>query len=71
MSLLVVPDELLQIREVFRSFIDREVRPVEEVHREEINETGTFDGVKDERRKLQGRAASRGIRAIARIPGVF
>ena len=64
MSLLAVPDELVQIRDVFRSFIDREVRQAEEAHREEINETGTFEGVKDERRRLQRRSAELGFWAM-------
>jgi alkylation response protein AidB-like acyl-CoA dehydrogenase len=56
-----LPDELVQIREAFRSFIDREVRPAEEAHRQQINETGTFDGIKDERRRLQKRSAELGF----------
>ena len=43
------------------SFIDREVRPVEERHRQEIHETGTFEAHKDERAKLRKRSAELGF----------
>jgi acyl-CoA dehydrogenase len=64
LSLLAIPDELTEIRASFRSFIEREVRPAEETHREEINETGTFDGVKAERRRFQKRSAELGFWAM-------
>ena len=61
MSLLAIPDELLEVRAAFRSFIEREVIPSEDDHREEINDTGTFEGVKEERRRLQRRSAELGF----------
>jgi alkylation response protein AidB-like acyl-CoA dehydrogenase len=64
LSLLAIPDELTEIRATFRSFIEREVRPAEESHREEINETGTFEGVKAERRRFQKRSAELGFWAM-------
>jgi acyl-CoA dehydrogenase len=60
-SLLAIPDELLEVRATFRSFIEREVAPVEDAHREEINETATFKGIKEERRRLQKRSAELGF----------
>jgi acyl-CoA dehydrogenase len=63
-SLLAITDELLEVRAAFRSFVEREVKPAEETHREEINETGTFVGMKDERRRLQRRSAELGFWAM-------
>jgi acyl-CoA dehydrogenase len=63
-TLLAIPDELLEVRATFRSFLEREVMPAEEAHREEINETGTFGGVKDERRRFQRRSAELGFWAM-------
>src|SRR5437762_2659400 len=42
-------------------FIDREIRPLEESHRPEIQETGTFEGITDERLKLRKRSAELGF----------
>ncbi len=55
MSLLNIPDEILELRDTLRDFIDREIRPVEEAHIQEIQETGTFEGAKEERLKLRKR----------------
>jgi acyl-CoA dehydrogenase len=60
-SLQDIPDELLELRQSLRDFIDREIRPVEEAHRQEIQETGTFDTVKEERLKLRKRSAELGF----------
>ena len=57
MALLDLPGELLELRQSLRDFIDREIRPVEEAHRQEIQETGTFDTVKEQRLKLRKRSA--------------
>jgi acyl-CoA dehydrogenase len=56
-----IPDELLELRQTLRDFIDREIRPVEESHRQEIQETATFETVKDERLKLRKRSAELGF----------
>jgi len=56
-----IPKELLELRQSVRDFIDREIRPVEEAHRQEIQETGTFDTVKEERLKLRKRSAELGF----------
>ena len=45
MSPVSIPDELLELRQTLRDFIDREIRPVEESHRQEIQETATFESV--------------------------
>jgi acyl-CoA dehydrogenase len=56
-----IPEELRDLRQSVRDFIDREIRPVEEAHRQEIQETGTFDTVKEERLKLRKRSAELGF----------
>jgi len=56
-----IPAELVELRSSLRQFIDREVRPLEESHRREIQETGTFDTYKDERLKLRKRSAELGF----------
>jgi len=59
--LLDIPEELLELRQTLRDFIDREIRPLEEAHRQEIQETGTFETVKEERMKLRKRSAELGF----------
>ena len=59
--LLNIPDELFELRASVRQFIDREIRPLEESHRPEIQETGTFEGITDERLKLRKRSAELGF----------
>jgi alkylation response protein AidB-like acyl-CoA dehydrogenase len=60
-SLLNIADELLELRSSLRQYIDREIRPLEESHAQEIQETGTFEGQKDERLKLRKRSAELGF----------
>jgi len=59
--LLNIPDELLELRQTLHDFIDREIRPLEESHRQEIQETGTFETYKDERLKARKRSAELGF----------
>ena len=61
MILLDIPEELLDLRQTLREFIDREIRPLEEAHRPGIQETGTFDTVREERLKLRKRSAELGF----------
>ena len=56
-----IPEELVELRQSLRDFIDREVRPAEEAHRTEIQETGSFAGYKDERQKMRKRSADLGF----------
>jgi alkylation response protein AidB-like acyl-CoA dehydrogenase len=58
---IAIPQELLDLRSSLRDFIDREVRPVEEGYRQEIQETGTFEAYKDERLKMRKRSAELGF----------
>jgi len=59
--LLNIPEELVELRSSLRQFIDREVRPREEPHLQEIQETATFEGVKEERLKMRKRSAELGF----------
>jgi acyl-CoA dehydrogenase len=59
--LLNIPEELIELRSSLRQFLDREVRPVEDQYRQEIQETGTFEAVKDEALKLRKRSAELGF----------
>jgi acyl-CoA dehydrogenase len=56
-----IQEELLELRSALERFIDREVRPVEESHRQEIQETATFDALGDERLKMRRRSAELGF----------
>src|SRR5437763_969806 len=60
-ALVNIPDELLELRSTVRDFIDREVRPIEESHREEIQDSGTFKDAKQEALKLRKRSAELGL----------
>src|SRR5438309_8248722 len=60
-ALVTIPEELLELRGSVRDFLDREVRPVEEEYREEIQETGTFGEAKQEALKLRKRSAELGF----------
>ncbi len=64
MALLNIPEELLELRSSLRQFIDREARPIEDAHRQEIQETGTFETAKEEGLKLRKRSAEVGFYGI-------
>jgi acyl-CoA dehydrogenase len=59
-----VPDELRDIRSTFGQFIEREVQAVEDAHRQELQETGVFEGLSEERKKLRRRSAELGFWGI-------
>lgn len=61
MPLLNIPEELFALRQTLRDFIVRDVRPVEEAHRQEILESGTFAAYKDERQKMRKRSVDVGF----------
>ncbi|HSL67575.1 MAG TPA: acyl-CoA dehydrogenase family protein, partial [Actinomycetota bacterium] len=64
MPVLRIPEEIEELRSSFRQFIDREVRPVEEANRQELQETGTFAAVDEERDRLRRRSADLGFWAV-------
>lgn len=64
MPLLNISDELIELRSSLRQFLDREVRPIEDAHRQEIQETGTFETAKEENLKLRKRSAELGFYSL-------
>jgi acyl-CoA dehydrogenase len=58
--LIDIPSELIDLRNSFRRFLDREVRPVEESYRQELLEA-RYEWIKEERRKLRKRSAELGF----------
>ena len=61
MPLLNIPEEVLELRSTLRDFVEREIRPIEDAHRQEILETGTFGAIKGESLKLRKRSAELGF----------
>jgi acyl-CoA dehydrogenase len=59
-SVIQIPEELIELRASLRQFVDREVRPVEESYRRDLLD-GNYDFVKDERKKLRKRSAELGF----------
>ncbi|HEX9823327.1 MAG TPA: acyl-CoA dehydrogenase family protein [Actinomycetota bacterium] len=60
MPLLSIPDELIELKKTLREFIDREIVPVEDSHRQRILE-GDYAPLKDERSKIRKRSAELGF----------
>jgi len=56
-----IPDEVLELRSSLRQFVDREVRPVEEGYRQEIQESGTFAAYLEEKLKMRKRSSEVGF----------
>jgi acyl-CoA dehydrogenase len=56
-----IPDEVLELRSSLRHFVDREVRPVEEGYRQEIQESGTFAAYLEEKLKMRKRSSEVGF----------
>jgi acyl-CoA dehydrogenase len=61
MSVIAIPDEILELRSSLRQFIEREVRPLEEQHVREINEAGTYEGMAQDKLRLRRRSAELGF----------
>src|SRR6266536_2424580 len=61
MSVLELPEELVALRDAIRSFIQREVAPKEAAYAQEIQETGTFSELEQEKRALRKRSATEGF----------
>jgi acyl-CoA dehydrogenase len=59
-TVIHIPEELIELRASLRQFVDREVRPVEESYRRDLLE-GDYDFIKEERRKLRKRSAELGF----------
>jgi acyl-CoA dehydrogenase len=59
-AVIRLPNELLELRDSLRQYLDREIRPLEESYRQDVLE-GRYDFVKEERRKLRKRSAELGF----------
>ena len=59
-SLLRIPAELLELRATLRDFLAREVRPIEDEHRQEI-QAGRLDRLKEEVARVRRRSAELGF----------
>jgi acyl-CoA dehydrogenase len=61
MPLISIPDEILELRSALRQFIDREVRPLEESHQQELNDAGTYPDMPRDKLRLRKRSAELGF----------
>jgi acyl-CoA dehydrogenase len=61
MPVIAIPEEILELRASLRQFIDREVRPLEEQHIQDINESGTYEGMREDKLRLRRRSAELGF----------
>jgi acyl-CoA dehydrogenase len=59
-TVIHIPEELIELRSSLRQFLDREVRPIEESYRRDLLE-GRYEFVTEERRKLRKRSAELGF----------
>jgi acyl-CoA dehydrogenase len=66
MSILNIPEELLALRDSVRSFVEREVRPIDEAHEHDLLETGRIDSAIaiKERRALRQKSVAAGFYAM-------
>ncbi len=64
MSIPQLPDELVALRDAIRTFVQREVAPREAVYAQEIQETGTFAELEQEKRALRKRSAAEGYYSL-------
>jgi acyl-CoA dehydrogenase len=61
MPVIAIPEEILELRASLRQFIDREVRPLEDRHAQEINESGAYEGMREDKLNLRRRSAELGF----------
>jgi alkylation response protein AidB-like acyl-CoA dehydrogenase len=60
-SAIVIPSELIELRQSIRDFIEREVKPVEAKYAQELQETGTIANAEEEKRKIRRKSAQVGF----------
>jgi alkylation response protein AidB-like acyl-CoA dehydrogenase len=60
-SAIQIPSELLELRDSIKSFIEREVVPVEVGYAQELQETGRIEKAEEEKRKIRRRSAELGF----------
>ncbi len=61
MSAIVIPSELVELRQSIRDFIEREVKPLEAKHAQELQETGTIADAEQEKKKIRRKSAEVGF----------
>lgn len=61
MSAIVIPSELLELRQSIRDFIEREVKPVEAKYAQELQETGVIANAEEEKKKIRRKSAEIGF----------
>ena len=61
MSAIVIPEELRELRQAIRDFVQREVLPVEEQYAQELQEKGYIDNAEEEKRKIRRKSAKAGF----------
>jgi len=60
-SIIAIPQELLELRTSILDFIEREIRPVEAKYAQELQETGTIANAEEEKRAIRKRSAELGF----------
>jgi alkylation response protein AidB-like acyl-CoA dehydrogenase len=60
-SIVEIPSELIELRASVLDFIDREIRPVEAKHQQEVQESGVIAGAEEEKRAIRHRSAELGF----------
>jgi len=60
-SAIVIPSELLELRQSIRDFIQREVLPVEATYAQEYQETGFIEAGEEEKKKIRRKSADIGF----------
>jgi alkylation response protein AidB-like acyl-CoA dehydrogenase len=60
-SVIQIPQELLELRSAIRDFVEREVKPAETKYAQELQETGAIKDVDAERIKIRRRSAELGF----------
>jgi len=60
-SAIVIPEELRELRQAIRDFVQREVLPVEEQYAQELQEKGYIDNAEEEKRKIRRKSAKAGF----------
>lgn len=61
MSAIVIPSELIELRQSIRDFVEREVKPLELPYAQELQETGTIANAEQEKKKVRRKSAEAGF----------
>ncbi|HWL36888.1 MAG TPA: acyl-CoA dehydrogenase family protein [Frankiaceae bacterium] len=61
MSVVAIPEEYVALTDALRDFVEREARPLEEQHAQELQETGHITGAVEMRRALRKKSVAAGF----------